>query len=39
MSGQLPTFERAYIHDELRRIAIISGVLFTLVIVLAFVMR
>ena len=39
MAGQLPTFERAYIVDELRRIAIISGVLFALVIVLALVMR
>jgi hypothetical protein len=39
MAGQLPTFERAYIHEELRRIAIISGVLFTLVIVLALVLR
>ena len=39
MAGQLPTFERAYIADELRRIAIISGVLFALIIVLAIVMR
>lgn len=39
MAGQLPTFERAYINDELRRIAIISGVLFTLIVVLAIVMR
>lgn len=37
--GQLPTFERAYITDELRRIAIISGSLFALLIVLALVMR
>jgi hypothetical protein len=39
MAGQLPTFERSYIHDELRRIAIISGSLFALIIVLAVVMR
>jgi hypothetical protein len=38
-AGQLPTFEHAYIADELRRIVTISGVLFTLVIVLAIVMR
>jgi len=39
MAGQLPTFEHAYIVDELRRIAIISGSLFVLIVVLAFVMR
>jgi hypothetical protein len=39
MASQLPTFERSYIVDELRRIAIISGALFALVIVLALVMR
>lgn len=39
MAGQLPTFERSFIVDELRRIAIISGVLFAVVIVLAIVMR
>ncbi len=39
MAGQLPTFERAYIVDELRRIAIISTSLFALIVVLAIVMR
>ncbi len=39
MAGQLPTFERSFIADELRRIAIISGSLFALVVVLAIVMR
>ena len=39
MAGQLPTFERSYIVDELRRIAIISGSLFAFVIVLAIVLR
>jgi hypothetical protein len=39
MAGQLPTFEHSYIVDELRRIAIISGSLFALIIVLAIVMR
>jgi hypothetical protein len=37
--GQLPTFERAFIVDELRRIAIISGALFALIVILAIVMR
>jgi hypothetical protein len=39
MAGQLPTFEHSYIVDELRRIAIISGTLFAIVILLAVVMR
>jgi hypothetical protein len=39
MAGQLPTFEHSYIVDELRRIAIIAGSLFAVVIVLAIVMR
>lgn len=39
MAGQLPVFERSYINDELRRIAIISTSLFALIIVLAIVMR
>ncbi len=39
MAGQLPTFERSYIVGELRRIAIISVSLFTLIGVLAVVMR
>lgn len=39
LAGQLPTFERSYIVDELQRIAIISVVLFTAVIVLALVLR
>jgi hypothetical protein len=37
--GQLPTFERAYLMDELRRIFIISAVLLALIIVLAVVLR
>lgn len=39
MAGQLPTFERSYIIDEMRRIAIITGVLFAVIVVLAIVMR
>jgi hypothetical protein len=39
MAGQLPTFEHSYIVDELRRIAIIAGSLFAVVIILAIVMR
>jgi hypothetical protein len=39
LAGQLPTFERSYIVDELRRIAIISGGLLALIVVLAIVMR
>jgi hypothetical protein len=37
--GQLPTFAPGYLSDELRRIAITSGSLFLVVIVLALVMR
>jgi hypothetical protein len=39
MAGQLPTFERSYITDELRRIGIISGSLFALIVILAIVLR
>ena len=38
-AGQLPTFERAFLADELKRIAVISVLLFAFVIVLALVMR
>jgi hypothetical protein len=38
-SGQLPTFERSYLVEELRRIAITAGGLLTLIIVLTFVLR
>jgi hypothetical protein len=38
-AGQLPTFERSFIVSELQRIAVISGALFALIVVLAIVMR
>ena len=38
-AGQLPTFERGYLVDELRRIAITAGGLLALIIVLAVVLR
>lgn len=38
-AGQLPTYERAYLLGELRRIAIVSGLLLTLIVVLAIVLR
>ena len=38
-AGQLPTFERGYLREELRRIAITAGSLFAIIIVLAIVMR
>ncbi|HLF79228.1 MAG TPA: hypothetical protein VJB57_17240, partial [Dehalococcoidia bacterium] len=37
--GQLPTFERSYLINELRRIAVISTGLLALIIVLAVVLR
>jgi hypothetical protein len=37
--GQLPTFERSYLVHELRNIAITAGILLTLIIVLAIVLR
>jgi hypothetical protein len=37
--GQLPTFERAYLVGELRRIALTAGALLAVIIVLAFVLR
>jgi hypothetical protein len=38
-AGQLPTFERHYLMDELRRIAITGGALLLFVIILAVVFR
>jgi hypothetical protein len=38
-AGQLPTFERGYLREELRRIAFTAGSLFAIIIVLAIVMR
>jgi hypothetical protein len=38
-AGQLPTYERSYLVSELRRIGITSGLLLTLIIVLAIVLR
>jgi hypothetical protein len=38
-AGQLPTFPQGYLAEELRRIAVISGGLFALIIVLALVLR
>jgi len=38
-SGQLPTFERAYLMSELRRISITAGTLLALIVVLAIVLR
>jgi hypothetical protein len=37
--GQLPTFERAYLVGELRRIALTAGSLLAVIIVLALVLR
>jgi hypothetical protein len=37
--GQLPTYERAYLVNELQRIGIISGSLLAVIIVLAIVLR
>jgi hypothetical protein len=39
LAGQLPTFERSYIADELRRIVLITGSLLVMIIILAIVMR
>jgi hypothetical protein len=39
MAGQLPTFERSYIVNELRLISVISTTLFAVIVVLAVVMR
>jgi hypothetical protein len=38
-AGQLPLIDRAYLIDELRRIALISGSLLTFIVVLAIVFR
>src|SRR3954469_18549558 len=37
--GQLPTYERGYLMEELRRIALISGGLLALVLVLTVLLR
>jgi len=39
VAGQLPTFERGYLREELRRIAITAGSLFGIIILLTIVMR
>jgi len=38
-TGQLPTFERAYLVSELRRISITAGMLLALIVALAIVLR
>jgi hypothetical protein len=38
-AGQLPTFERAYLVDELKRIAVISTSLLAVIVVLTLVLR
>jgi len=38
-AGQLPTFERAYLVEELRRIAMTAGGLLALIIVLTILLR
>jgi hypothetical protein len=38
-TGPLPVFERSYLVSELRRIALISGSLLALLVVLAIVLR
>ena len=37
--GQLPTYERSFLQEELRRIAMISGSLLALILVLFVVLR
>ena len=37
--GQLPTFERAFLVSELRRIVVTAGALLALIVVLAIVLR
>ena len=37
--GQLPTFERAYLVNELRRITMTAGVLLAIIILLAIILR
>ena len=39
VAGQLPTFERGYLREELRRIAITAGSLFAVILVLGILMR
>lgn len=39
VAGQLPTFERAYLMEELRRITMTAGSLLILIVVLALVLR
>ena len=38
-AGQLPTFERTYLVDELRRIAMTSGALLAVIVVLKILIR
>ncbi len=38
-AGQLPTFERSYLVDELKRISMISGSLLALIVFLFIVLR
>jgi hypothetical protein len=37
--GQLPTYERSFLQEELRRIAMISGLLLAVIIVLTVLLR
>ena len=37
--GQLPTYERSFLQEELRRIAMISGTLLALILVLTVLLR
>jgi hypothetical protein len=37
--GQLPTYDRGYLHDELKRITVISVGLLVLILVLTLVLR
>jgi hypothetical protein len=37
--GQLPTYERSFLQEELRRIAMISGSLLAFILVLTIVLR
>jgi hypothetical protein len=38
-TGQLPTFSRAFVHDEIRRILVTSGALVAVLIVLTIALR
>jgi hypothetical protein len=37
--GQLPTYERSFLQEELRRIMLISGALFAVILVLTIFLR